>query len=194
LIVHGFLTSFFICAGLRAEHGHAPRRGRGGVCQGQKHLAIERWPADVIEFVEGGVSDAQYKGGFGISSHISRTSNSGIEEVKVEVRIEVRALDERLNIMQMRLQSSLDAVMAKLGITVEGMANGPSRGAHSPRDDKGKDNSRRSVSPAARSMSKDHVSKVLDFGNAGEKPIVLNTKIPCGSQKASSGYEEQDQV
>ena len=138
----------------------------------------------------GGVSDAQYEGGFGISPHISRTSNSGLEEV----RAKVRALDERLNIMQMRMQSSLDAVMAKLGITVEGMASGPSRGAHSPHDDKGKENSRRSVSPTTRSMSKDPVSKVLDFGNAGEKPIVLSTEIPCGSQKASSGHEEQDQV
>jgi len=143
-----------------------------------------------LQICQGGVSDAQYEGGFGISPHISRTGNSGIEEV----RAEVRALDERLNIMQMRMQSSLDAVMAKLGITVEGMASGPSRGALSPHDDNGKENSRRSVSPTARTMSRDPVSKVLDFGNVGEKPIVLSTEIPCGSQKASSGHEEQDQV
>ena len=96
--------------------------------------------------------------------------------------------------MQMRMQSSLDAMMAKLGITVEGMASGPSRGAPSPHADKENENSRRSVSPTARSMSKDPVSKVLDFGNAGEKPIVLSTEIPCGSQKTSSRHEEQDQI
>jgi hypothetical protein len=136
------------------------------------------------------VSDAQYEGEFRISPHVSRTSNVGIEEVKAKVR----ALDERLNIIQMRIQSSLDAVMAKFGITVERMASAPSRGEHPSNDDKGRSNSHRSVSPTARSMSKDPISKLLDFSNAGEKPIVLNTEIPCGYQKASSGHEEQDHV
>ena len=69
-----------------------------------------------------GVSDAQYECGFGISPHVSRTGNAGLEEG----RAEVRALDEKFNTMQ----SSLDAVMAKLGITVERMASVPSRGEH----------------------------------------------------------------
>jgi len=42
---------------------------------------------------KGGGSDVQYKGGFGISPHISRISKSGIEEVRAEVRAEVKALD-----------------------------------------------------------------------------------------------------
>lgn len=110
------------------------------------------------------------------------------------MRAEVRALDEQLNTMQIKMQSSLDAVMANLGITVEGMASSPSRGEHPSNDDKGRSNSRRTVSPSARSISNNPVSKLLDFGNVCEKPIVLSTEIPCGSQKTSSGHEEQGHV
>jgi hypothetical protein len=77
--------------------------------------------------------------------------------------------------------------MAKLGITVEEMASAPSRGEHTLNDDKGRSNSRMSVSSTAWSISKDPVSKLLDFDNASEKPIVLSTENHCGSQKHSQG-------
>lgn len=125
-----------------------------------------------------GVNDAQCECGFGISPHVSRTSDVGIEEV----RIEIRPLDGKFNTMQ----SLLDAVMAKLDITLERMASAPSREEHPSNVDKGRSDSRRSLSLLACSMSNDHVSKLLDFGSAGEKPIVLSTEILCRSQKASS--------
>ena len=106
------------------------------------------------------------------------------------MRAEIRALDDKFNTMQ----SSIDAVMTKLGITVERMASAPSRGENPTNVDKGRSNSRRSVSPIAHSISKEHVSKLLDFGSACEKSIVLNTKIPCGSQKTSPRYEELEHV
>lgn len=134
----------------------------------------------------GGVSDAKYDCGFLVSPVVSRTGNVGIEEV----RAEVRALDQKF----ITMQSSLDAVMAKLGITVAGLSSAPSRGETLSNVDKGRSNSRKSVSPVARSMSKEHVSKELHFGSAGENPIILSTEIPCGSQKASSGHEEPEQV
>jgi hypothetical protein len=58
-----------------------------------------------------GIIDVQYECEFGISPHVSCTNNVGIDEV----RVEVRTLDENFNTMQ----SSLDAVMTKLGTTVE---------------------------------------------------------------------------
>ena len=153
---------------------------------GEEHVAFARWPANVLHFVEGGVSDAKYECGFLVSSHVSRTGNVGIEEV----RVEVRALDQKF----ITMQSSLDAVMAKLGITVAGVSSAPSRGETLSNVDKGRSNSCKSVSSIARSMSKEHVSKILDFGSAGENPTILSTEIPCGSQKASSGHEEPKQV
>ena len=134
----------------------------------------------------GGVSNAKYECGFLVSPHINRTINVRIEEV----RAEVRALDQKF----ITMQSSLDAVMAKLGIIVAGLFSAPSRGKILSNVDKWRSNSRKIVSPIARSMSKEHVSKILDFGSAGENPIILSTEIPCGSQKASSGHEEPKQV
>ena len=84
--------------------------------------------------------------------------------------------------------------MAKLDFTVEGMVSAPSRGENPSNVDKRRLNFRKSVSPIARSMSKKHVSKVLNFGSAGENPIVLITEISCGSQKTSSGHEGSEQV
>lgn len=84
--------------------------------------------------------------------------------------------------------------MAKFGITVEGMASAPSRAEYPSNVDKGRLNSRRSVSSIVHSMSKEFVSKLLDFGSTGEKPIVLSTEIPCGSQKTSSGHDELEHV
>jgi hypothetical protein len=132
----------------------------------------------------GGISDAQYECGFGISPHISCTSNVGIDEVKAKVR----TLDEKFNTMQ----SLFDSVMTKLDIMVEGMASAPSRGENPPNVDKRRSNSCRIVCPIVRSISKEHVSKLLDFDNASEKPIVLSTEIPCGSQKISLGHEEPE--
>ena len=80
---------------------------------------------------------------FGVSPHINRTSDVGIEEV----RVEVRALDLKFNAMQ----SSIDAVMVKLGITVSRMANAPSCGKQPSNDYKKRSNSRMGVSPLARS-------------------------------------------
>jgi hypothetical protein len=112
----------------------------------------------------------------------------------LNMNIEIKALDEIFNTMQIKIQSSLDAVMIKFGITVEGMTTAPSREENPSNVDKGRSNSRRSVSSIAHSMSKEFVSKLLDFGNGCEKPIVVSTEIPCGSQKASTGYEEPEHV
>jgi hypothetical protein len=57
----------------------------------------------------GGVSDAQW--GLELSPNASRTRSADLEEV----RAEVRRLDEKFNF----IQSSLLAMMAKLGIPVE---------------------------------------------------------------------------
>ena len=135
---------------------------------------------------KGGFSNAQYTCGFGIFPYVSRTGNAGFEEVIAELR----ALDEKFNTMQ----SLLDAVMAKLAITVEKMASTLSRGEHPSNIDKEGSNSRRSVTPLALLMSKEPISKLLDFGSTGDKPIILRTKIPCGSQKASSRHEESEQI
>jgi hypothetical protein len=147
-----------------------------------KNTSLSKGGRPISSTLSKGVSDAQYECGFGISSHISHTSNVRIEGVKAEVR----ALNEKFNTMQMKMQSSFDAVMAKFGIMVEGMTTAPSRGENPSNVDKGRLNSRRSVSSIAHSMSKEHVSKLLDVGSAGEKSIVVNTEIPRRSQKASS--------
>ena len=132
----------------------------------------------------GGVSDAQW--GLGLSCHVSRTRSVGLEEV----RTEVRQLDEKFN----NIQSSFLAVMAKLGISVEREVGTPSREGHPCSVDAGKSNSRRSVSPLARSASKEPTSKVVEFGGAGDLPIVASPEIPSGSQKACSGHEELEHV
>ena len=68
-----------------------------------------------------------------------------------------------------------------LGIMVERMASVPSHGEYPSNVDKGRSNSYKVVYPLARSMSKEPISKLLDFGTAGENPIVLSIEIPCGS-------------
>ena len=173
-------------AGLRITLRPLPRRGGRGVGSGEEHVAFARWPANVLHFVKGGVSDAKYECGFLVSPHVSRTGNIGIEEV----RAKVRALDQKF----ITMQSSFDAMMAKLGIMVARLSSAPSRGEILSNVDKGRSNSRKSVSSIAQSMSEEHVSKILDFGSAGGNPIILSTEIPCGSQKTSSGHEESEQV
>ena len=138
----------------------------------------------------GGVSDAQYEGGFGVSPHVSRTQDAGMEERRAEVDLRFNALENKFNAMQ----SSIELVMAKLGITVSRMASAPSGGEQPSSDHKGRADSHRSVSPPARSQSKEPVSKTLDFGSAGEKVTSVSPEIPCGSQKASSLHEEAEQV
>ena len=68
-----------------------------------------------LPLCRGGISDAQYECGFGISPHVSCTGNARLEKV----RAKVRALDKKFN----TIQSSLDAVMAKLRITVKRIAS-----------------------------------------------------------------------
>lgn len=116
--------------------------------------------------------------------YVSRTSNIEIEDVRANVKI----IDKKFNTMQ----SSIDTVMTKFGIMVEWMASVPSYGENPSNVDKGRSNFRRSVSPIAHSMSKEVVSKLLDFGSACEKRIVLSTSIACGSQKASSGHKKHE--
>lgn len=94
-------------------------------------------------------------------------SNVGIEQV----RAGVRALDEKFSTMQKKI----DAMMTKLGVTVKRMANSPSRGEHFSNVDKIMSNSCINVFFLARSMSKELVNKLLDCGNACEKPSVLST-------------------
>ncbi len=139
---------------------------------------------------KGGVSDAQYECRFGISPHFSRTRGEGMEERRAEVDSKFSALETKFNAMQ----NSIELVMAKLGITVPGMASDPSMVEQPSRADKRPLDSRRSVSPPARSQSKEPVSKALNFGSAGEKVTSLSPEIPCGSQKASSWHEEVEQV
>lgn len=52
------------------------------------------------------------------------------------------------------------------------------------------DDSRRSVSPLARLRSKEHISKVLEFGGVVEKPIVVGAQNPSGSKKTLSGNDK----
>lgn len=138
----------------------------------------------------GGVSDAQYECGFGVSPHVSRTRDEGMDERRAEVDLKFNALENKFNAMQ----SSIELVMAKLGITVPVIASAPSVGEKPLSDQKGRSDSRRNVSPPARSQSKEPVSKALDFSNAGEKITSLSPEIPCGSQKASSTHEEVEHV
>ena len=132
----------------------------------------------------GGVSDAQW--GLELSLHISRTRSIGLEEV----RAEVRQLDEKFN----NIQSLLLAVMAKLGIPVKSEVGTPSRGVHPCNVDAGKSNSRRIVSPFARSASKKPTSKVVKTGDACDLPIVVSPEIPSGPPKTSLGHEELEHV
>lgn len=132
----------------------------------------------------GGVSDAQW--GLELSPHISRTKSVGFEEV----RAEVRQLDEKFN----NILSLLLAVMAKLGIPVERKVGTPTHGVHPCSVDAIKSNSRRSVSPLARSASKDPASKIVETGGVGDLSIVVSPEIPSASQKAYLKHKELEHV
>ena len=85
------------------------------------------------------ISDAQYECGFGILPHVSRTSDAGMEEV----RAEIRTLDLKFDAMQ----SSIELVMTKFGITVSRMTSAPSGGEQPSSDHKERSNPRKNVSP-----------------------------------------------
>lgn len=98
-------------------------------------------------------------------------------------------MDEKFNI-----QSSLLAVMAKLGIPVEREVGTPSRGGHTCSIDAVKSNSRSHVSPLARSASKEPTIKAVESGGASDLSIVASPETPSGSHKTSSGHEELEHV
>ena len=119
-----------------------------------------------------GVSDAKYECWFGVFPHISRTSDAKIKEV----RIEVRALDQKFNV----IQSLIVVVMTKLCNTISKMTNVISGGEQPSNDHKGR--SRRSVSPLVHSQSKEPVSKTLEFGRACEKVVTLSQRSPAAPE------------
>ena len=130
------------------------------------------------------ISDVQW--GLGLSPHVSRTRSVRLDDV----RVEVRQFNEKFN----NIQSSLLAVMAKLGIPVKSEVGTPSRGVHPCSVDAGKSNYRRIVSPLARSASKKPTSKVVKTGDAGDLPIVVSPEIPSGPPKTSLGHEKLEHV
>ena len=104
--------------------------------------------------------------------------------------VEVRQLDLKFN----TIQSLLNAVMAKLDIPISRVATTLSRGEHPSNVEKEKSNSRRSLSPLARSRSKNPINKALEFSGVVEKPIVVEAQNPSKSQKASSRHEDREHV
>lgn len=132
----------------------------------------------------GGVSDAAW--GLGLSPNGKGTKSADLEEV----RAEVRKLDEKFNFFQ----SSLLAMMAKMGIPVEKEVGSPSRLVPTCSVDVAKSNSRGHVSPLARSASKEPASNAVESIGAGDLPIVARAVTPSGSQAASSGHEELEPV
>lgn len=84
--------------------------------------------------------------------------------------------------------------MAKLGIPVEKEVGTPSRTLNPCSVDAVKSNSRRSLSPFARSASKEPTSKAVETGGACNLPIVVSPEMPSGSQKVSSGHDELEHV
>lgn len=73
--------------------------------------------------------------------------------------------------------------MAKLGIPVKKEVGTPSRTLNPCNVDAEKYNSRRSVSPLARSVSKEPTSKAVETGGACNLPIVMSPEIAFGSRK-----------
>ena len=57
-----------------------------------------------------------------------------------------------------------------------------------------KSNSCGHVSPLARSTSKEPANKAVESIGAVDLPIVARPETPSGSQKASSGHEELEEV
>ena len=86
-------------------------------------------------------------------------------------------MDEKFN----NIQSSLHAVMAKLGIPVERCVGAQSRGGHTCSNDTSKFNYQSHVSPLAWSASKEPTRKAVESDGAGDLPIVASPKTPSGS-------------
>ena len=111
-----------VLAGNWTKQSPSAGRGWGWTCPGQEHLQVWRRPTNEFKYVEGGVSDAQYECGFEALPHVSRTRDVGMEDRMAEVDLKFNALKNKFNVMQ----SSIELVMAKLGITVSRMASTPS--------------------------------------------------------------------